>query len=63
MGKYREDIGDQNMNEKIANRSSASMKIVAGLGSIDEYERFIQAGAVNFLQAMSRMTGAGHMVR
>lgn len=48
MGKYREDIGDQNMNEKIANRSSASMKIVAGLGSIDEYERFIQAGADEF---------------
>ena len=36
------------MNEKIANRSSASMKIVAGLGSIDEYERFIQAGADEF---------------
>lgn len=48
MGKYRENIGDQNMNEKIANRSSASMKIVAGLGSIDEYERFIQAGADEF---------------
>ena len=54
MGKYREDIGDQNMNEKIANRSSASMKIVAGLGSIDEYERFIQAGADEFFGLIKR---------
>ena len=26
-----------------------SMKITAGLGSIDEYERFVQAGADEFL--------------
>ena len=62
MGKYREDIGDQNMNEKIANRSSASMKIVAGLGCIDEYERFIQAGADEFFAGYVPY-GAGHMVR
>ena len=36
------------MNGNVGNRPKGRMKIVAGLGSIDDYERFIQAGADEF---------------
>ena len=39
------------------------MKITAGLGSIDEYERFVQAGADEFSAAMSRFPGRKDMVQ
>lgn len=34
-----------------------SMKITAGLGSIDEYERFVQAEQMNFSVAMYPFPG------
>ena len=39
------------------------MKITAGLGSIDEYERFVQAEPMNFSAAMSRFPGRKDMVQ
>ena len=44
----REYLFDKNTFQKKEQDMDNGMKITAGLGSIDEYERFVQAGADEF---------------
>ena len=39
---------DKDRNDKYDNGEEMQMKITAGLGSIDEYERFVNVGADEF---------------
>lgn len=48
---------DKNTFQKKEQDMDNGMKITAGLGSIDEYERFVQAGADEFSVAMYPFPG------
>ena len=58
-----EYLFDKNTLQKKEQDMDNSMKITAGLGSIDEYERFVQAGADEFSVAMYHFPGRKNMAQ